>query len=46
MKFICMSVSSFLVGCALGDRIGGVIKGEGFTSSSSLNPGRQVQSES
>lgn len=28
-----MSVSAFLVGCALGDRLGGLIKGEGFTSS-------------
>lgn len=33
-----LSVSAFLVGCALGDRIGGVIKGEGFTPSSALNP--------
>lgn len=32
-----LSVSAFLVGQALGDRIGGVIKGEGFTSSSALN---------
>jgi len=32
-----LSVSAFLVGQALGDRIGGVIKGEGFTPSSALN---------
>lgn len=31
-----LSVSAFLVGCALGDRLGGLIKGEGFTPSSSV----------
>lgn len=31
-----VSVSGFLVGLALGDRLGGLIKGEGFTPSSSV----------
>lgn len=40
-----LSVSAFLVGQALGDRIGGVIKGEGFTPSSSLNPIQKAKPE-
>lgn len=29
-----ISISAFVLGCCLGDRLGGAIKGEGFTSTS------------
>lgn len=41
-----VSVSAFLVGQALGDRLGGLIKGEGFTASPLPNSSEKVSSDS